>query len=259
MLEFFDSHTHLDSPEFAEDQQAVIERAQAAGVTRLLTVGAGDGLSSARRAIELAEFYPFIWASAGVHPHDAETEFNPDLLTELASHERVRAIGETGLDFFRDWSPRDLQEKWFRAQIGIARTLKKPLIIHSREAATECLQILKEESASDVGGVFHCFAEDAQFATKLEAINFLVSFPGTLTFKKADTVREAARLIPLEQILIETDAPYMAPTPHRGKRCESAYVVETAKALAEVKGITLEEVAVATTASAMKFFGIAPC
>jgi TatD DNase family protein len=256
MLEFFDSHTHLDSAEFAEDQAAVIERATTAGVTRILTVGASDGFASASRAIALAEQYPFIWASAGIHPHDAETEFDPERLTKLAQHPRVRAVGETGLDFFRDWSPRDLQEKWFRAQIAIAREVQKPIIIHSREAGAACLNILNEESAADVGGVFHCYAEDAEFAKALRDINFLVSFPGTITFKKAESVREAARGIPLEQILIETDAPYMAPTPHRGKRCETAFVVETAKALAEAKSISLEEVAAATTANAIKFFRI---
>ena len=217
MIEFFDSHTHLDSEEFDADREQVIERAQKAGVTRILSVGASDGFESAKRVIALVEKYPFIWASAGIHPHDAETEFNPDYLDELLTHPKVRAVGETGLDFFRDWSPRDLQEKWFRAQIKAAKKVSKPLIIHSREAGNECLAILQEEEAKTVGGVFHCYAEDATFAEKLRKINFLVSFPGTITFKKADNVREAASNIPLEQIMIETDAPYMAPVPYRGK------------------------------------------
>jgi TatD DNase family protein len=256
MPEFFDSHTHLDSKEFSEDQEAVIKRAQAAGVTRLLTVGASDGFASAERAIALAERYPFIWASAGIHPHDAETDFDPEKLATLLAHDQVRAAGETGLDFFRDWSPRDLQEQWFRAHITLAREVKKPLIIHSRDAGKECLSILKEEAAEDVGGVFHCYAEDAAFAKELRNINFLVSFPGTITFKKADNVRAAARDIPIEQIMIETDAPYMAPTPYRGKRCESAYVVETARMLAEVKEIPIEQVAEMTTRTAMDFFKV---
>lgn len=256
MLEFFDSHTHLDSADFSVDQVAVIERARQAGVTRMLTVGAGDGFASAERAITLAEAYPGIWASAGIHPHDAETEFDPDKLITLCKHHRVRAVGETGLDFFRDWSPYDLQEKWFRAQIEIAKTVMKPLIIHSRSAGSNCLTILQEMQASTVGGVFHCFAEDAAFAAQLKKINFLVSFPGTITFKNAEDVRSAARDIPLEQIMIETDAPYMAPVPYRGKRCESAFVVETAKMLAEVKDISLETVARTTTKTAISFFGV---
>jgi len=256
MLELVDTHTHLDSPEFADDQAEVIQRAVAAGVTKLVTIGASDGFDSAERAIALAEKYEYIWASVGIHPHDAPTPTDRERLMQLGGHPKVVAIGETGLDFFRDWSPKDLQEKWFRLQIEIARELKKPIIIHSRDAGPECLEILKAEQAADVGGVFHCFAENAEFALKLAEINFLVSFPGTLTFKKADSVRAAAIKIPIEQIMLETDAPYMSPSPLRGKRCESSYMIHTAAVLADIKNLSLEEVAKVTTQTACEFYRI---
>ena len=249
-----DSHTHLDAAEFDGDREAVIERAFSAGVTRLITIGVGGGLASAPRAIAIAEKYPQIWAAAAVHPHDAAAPVDLRQLEELARHERVVAVGETGLDFYRDWSPRDLQEKWFRAQIDLALTLNKPLIIHSREAGAQCRSILAEMRAERVGGVFHCYAEDEAFAASLLPLNFLVSFPGAVTFKKADRLREIVKAIPLDQLMVETDAPYMAPEPHRGKRCESAFVVETAKAIARVKGISIEELAAATTANALRLF-----
>lgn len=249
-----DSHTHLDSKEFDEDRAAVIERAQMAGVTRMLTIGTGAGLEGAGRAIALAEQYPFIWASAGVHPHDAAHDVDMDLFEKLATHPKVVAIGETGLDFYRDWAPVDKQYERFESQIELAKRVKKPLIIHSRQAGAECLKILQERDAASVGGVFHCFAEDAKFAERLWEIGFYVSFPGLLTFKKAHEVRNICADIPLERILIETDAPYLAPEPHRGKRCEPAFVAQTAKRLAEIKGLSLEEVAAITTENTLKLF-----
>ncbi len=177
-------------------------------------------------------------------------------MVSLSQNKRVRAIGETGLDFYRDWSPKKDQERWFRLQIEIAHERKLPLIIHSREAGKECLEILKEMEAEKIGGVFHCYGEDAHFAEKLRAMNFLISFPGIITFPKATNVHEAARDIPLEQIMVETDAPYLAPVPYRGKRCESAYVRHTAERLAEIKKVTFEEVARITTENALRFYGI---
>lgn len=256
-VELFDSHTHLDAKEFDADRESVIKRAQEHGVSRILTVGAGNGTQSAKNAIALAEKYSFIWASVGVHPHDSgSVGFTDKTIDHLASHEKVVAIGETGLDYFRDWAPKEAQEHWFRQQIRLAHAVQKPLIIHSRDAGEDCLNILLEENASTVGGVFHCFAEDARFAARLLEMNFYVSFPGTLTFKNANTVRDAARAIPVEQILIETDAPYMAPVPYRGKRCETAFIVETAKMLAEVKDCSLEEIAKHTSENACKLFNI---
>ncbi|MEY4669170.1 MAG: hypothetical protein RL518_1869 [Pseudomonadota bacterium] len=255
-MDITDSHTHLDSKEFDEDRAAVIERARAAGVTRMLTIGTGKGLEGAGRAIALAEQYPFVWASAGIHPHDAGHQIDQELLERLAHHPKVVAIGETGLDFYRDWAPVDAQYARFELQIEVAKRVKKPLIIHSRQAGEQSLALLKERNARDVGGVFHCFAENAEFAARLWEIGFYVSFPGLLTFKKAQEVREICKAIPLERILVETDAPFLAPEPHRGKRCEPAFVAATAARLAEIKGLSLEEVAAITTANTLKLFSL---
>lgn len=256
MLDLFDSHVHLDAKEYDADREEVIARAHVAGVRRFVSIGAGYGAESAKRAIAIAENHPHVWASAGIHPHDGSTALQPEKLHTLARHPRVVAIGETGLDFHYDFAPRDAQENWFRAQIDIAKDLKKPLIIHCREAAPECFAVLSAMKASEVGGVFHCYSEDAEFARKLRDINFMISMPGMVTFKKADSVREAVKNIPLEQIMLETDGPFLAPVPHRGKRCEPAFMVETAKTVAELKGLTLEELAQATTENALRFFKI---
>jgi TatD DNase family protein len=251
---FIDTHCHLDQDAFDDDRQACIQRALAAGVSRLITIGTGGALEGARRAIALAEEYACIWASVGVHPHNTHEGFDTTELEALARHPRVVAVGETGLDFYRDWAPKDKQFEAFIAHIKVAKAVKKPLIIHSRNAGPEALDVLQAEGTQEVGGVFHCFSEDAAFAARLHEINFKVSFPGQLTFKKADSIREVCAAIPIEQIMIETDSPYLAPEPHRGKRCEPAFVVETAKRLAQVKGLSLEQVAAITTANALKLF-----
>ncbi|NLF24291.1 MAG: TatD family hydrolase [Deltaproteobacteria bacterium] len=258
MLDLFDTHTHLDAPEFDHDREAVIARARAAGVRYFLTVGVGGGLDSARRILPIIATHDFIWGSVGVHPHNAAIPLDIEALNELASHPKIVAIGETGLDFFHDHCPHERQELWFRAQIELALRLKKPLIIHSRNAGPTCLRILKEMHADQIGGVFHCFSEDQSFAAELFEINFRLSVPGTVTFKKAETLREVIRSAPLHQILLETDAPYLAPVPYRGKRCESAYMVETAKMVADLKGLPLEELAAQTSANAFTLFGINP-
>lgn len=256
MIELFDSHAHLDVQEFKDDQDSMIERARNVGVNRIVTIGAADKYSSAERAIKLTEKYPGVWASIGLHPHDAEAMPDVELLHKLSQNKKVVAIGETGLDFFRDWSPKDHQEICFIEQIRLALTVKKPLIIHSREAGMECFKLLNKYHAGDIGGVFHCYAEDADFAKRLADINFKVSFPGTLTFKKTENIRVIARDIPISQIMIETDSPYMAPEPYRGKRCEPAFILETAKVLATVKGLSLEETAKVTTQTAKEFFKV---
>jgi TatD DNase family protein len=253
-MEIIDTHCHLDSEPFNQDRDEVIARAVAAGVTRMVTIGTGQGLEGASRAIALAEARPMVWATVGVHPHNANTTLDLTPLEKLASHNKVVAVGETGLDFFRDWAPVDAQHVVFEAQIAIARRVKKPLVIHSRNAGAASLETLIKHGAGDVGGVFHCFSEDAAFATRLREINFRVSFPGQLTFKKANEVREVCKAVPLDQILVETDSPYLAPEPHRGKRCEPAYVVETARMLAQIKGLSLEEVAAITTTNALQLF-----
>jgi TatD DNase family protein len=253
-LNLTDTHCHLDHEPFNEDRHECVQRALVAGVSRMITIGTGKGLSGPHNAIALAEKYDVIWASVGVHPHGALDEIDWVELEKLALHPRVVAVGETGLDFFRDWSPVENQISTFKAQIEIAKRVKKPLIIHSRDAGQQCLQLLTEHNAREVGGVFHCFSEDAAFAEKLHAINFKVSFPGQLTFKKAQSVRDVCAQVPIEQIMVETDSPFLAPEPHRGKRCEPAFVVETARILAQVKGISLEEVARITTENALKLF-----
>ncbi|MBN8550503.1 MAG: TatD family hydrolase [Deltaproteobacteria bacterium] len=254
MLDLFDSHVHLDSKEYDADREDVITRARAAGVTAFVSIGAGYGVESAKRAVAIAESHPFVWASAGIHPHDAAATLPVEELRELAQHPRVVAIGETGLDFHYDIAPRDAQERWFRAQIELAIELQKPLIIHSRKAAPECFALLSSMHAGDVGGVFHCYSEDAEFARKLRDINFMVSIPGVITFKNAEATRQAVREIPVEQIMLETDGPFLAPIPYRGKRCESSFMVETAKAVAALKDMTVEELAQTTTKNAKRFF-----
>ena len=255
-MHFVDTHVHLAAPDYAEDQEQVIAAAQSAGVTTFLAIGAGYGESGLEATLRLASRRDDVWASVGVHPHEASAEWDFQQLEHLAQHPRVVAIGETGLDFFRELSPRAAQEAAFREQIALARRVGKPLIIHCRDAGTECLRILTECHAEEVGGVFHCFSEDSDFAAELLQLRFLISFPGNLTFKKAQTMREVAARAPLEQILLETDGPYLAPEPHRGKRCESAMLIETAKVLAQLRGISLEELAHATTANAKRLFDL---
>jgi TatD DNase family protein len=257
-----DTHCHLDIADFDNDREQVIERALAAGISHMITIGASDGLRSAERAIQLAEKYPQIYASVGVHPHDADkNDLDFELLKTLAAHDKVVGIGESGLDYFKNWSSRSNQELWFKKQIELAIEINKPLIIHSRDAGEDCLSILKEYRSKSnlfkqLRGVFHCYSEDQNFAKELIKIDFFVSFPGTLTFKKCDNLRDTAKAIALERILLETDAPFMAPEPFRGKRCESAFMVETAKVLATIKGVTLEHIAEVTSNNASKLFSL---
>jgi TatD DNase family protein len=253
-MSFIDTHTHLTAKEFDLDRDAVIDRAVAAGVLQMVTIGAGYGAESMHLAVALAESRPEVFATVGIHPNDASTPFEISGLEALAIRRKVVAIGETGLDYFKNRATPEQQRQWFVAQIGIARRVKKPLIIHSREAGNDCLQILQDHGASEVGGVFHCYAEDAEFAAKLRKLNFLVSFPGSITFKKNDGGRRVLAEIPLSQVMIETDAPYMAPEPHRGKRCESSFVVRVAETIASVHNRTITEVAEITTATARKFY-----
>jgi TatD DNase family protein len=258
MLDYqlIDTHAHLHGVEFDNDREQVIERAVENGVTRIVTVGVENGLSSARKAILLAEKYDFIWATVGIHPHDAKDGFDYSKLRELALHPRCVAIGETGLDFYRNLSPVDAQEQIFRKQIELALEVEKPLVIHCREAGPACLEILQDYDLKSIGGVFHCYAEDEYFAQKLFTMGFFVSIPGTVTFKKAFQVKKTAQALPLDQLLLETDAPYLAPEPYRGKRCESSFLLETAKAIAALKNIELAHLANTTTQNAIKLFGI---
>lgn len=242
-----DSHCHLDNPAFDADREQVLERAKAQGVSLFITIGASDGLASAERALALAEKHSEIFAAVGVHPCDAGTiapsEENIAKLLTLAQHPKTVAIGETGLDYYWEKTFAEQQKSWLKAQIQLAQQVNKPLVIHSRSAGQDCLTILQENNAASVGGVFHCYAENLEFAKKLAKMNFLVSFPGVATFKNARNIHEVVRGIPLEQMLVETDAPYLSPEPFRGKRCEPAYVRTTAAHIAKERGLSLEALA----------------
>lgn len=250
---FVDSHCHIASADFDSDRHQVIERAKQANVRFMLNVGTGEPESgSFESAVRLGENYENVFTAIGVHPHDAKTfdeQAERRLINLAKSSRKVVAWGEIGLDFYYDHSPRDVQVEVFRRQIRIARDLSLPIIIHSRDANDETVQILTEECSRPdfAGGVMHCFGGTAQMAEELMKIGFYISFAGNVTFKKADDLREAARVVPLEKLLIETDCPYLAPVPLRGKRNEPAFVVETAKFLAEFKGVQLEELARVTT------------
>jgi TatD DNase family protein len=241
-----DSHCHLDDSKFDEDREQTIERALAAGVTRMLAIGTADGPPELDVAIRLAERYPFVYATVGVHPHDA-SKANEDTfarLRDLAAHPKVIAIGEIGLDYHYDFSPRDVQRAVFERQLGIAADAKKPIVIHTREAWEDTLAQVADLTH---GGIMHCFTGDAEQARMALNGGFHISFGGVLTFPKAESLREAARIVPDERILVETDCPYLAPVPHRGKRNEPAFVVDTARRLAEVRGTTPEIIAELTT------------
>ncbi len=256
MIEIFDTHCHLHYQDFDADRDAVFARARAEGVVRFVAIGAGGGLEGSERAVKLSESEPGVWASVGVHPLDAALDISRAEIEKLAQSPRVVAIGETGLDYYKEWAPRAVQEEVFKWQIELAKTLSKPIVIHSRDAGADCLRVLTEYKADSVGGVFHCFSEDAAFAAEAKKINFLVSIPGVVTFKKNDQLRAIVKEIPLEQLMVETDAPYLAPEPFRGKRCESAHVRLTAEMVAKVKGVSLEELASITTENALRLFKI---
>jgi TatD DNase family protein len=246
-VKLVDSHCHLDDEKFAGDRDAVIERAQAAGVERLMAIGTGDGPADLETAVRLADRYPFFYATVGVHPHDAAkaTEETFPRLRDLLPNPKVLALGEIGLDYHYDFSPRDIQRNVFVRQLELAREARKPIVIHTREAWADTMQILREHYAG--AGIFHCFTGGPAEAQEGLDFGFHLSFGGVLTFPKAEAVREAARLAPLDRLLVETDAPYLAPVPHRGKRNEPAFLVETARKLAEIRGIPPEELAALTT------------
>jgi len=240
-----DSHVHLDDSKFDADREAAIDRALAAGVEHMMAIGTGGGPPDLETAIRQAERYPFISATIGVHPHDA-SKATPDTfarLRELAAHPKVVAIGEIGLDYHYDFSPRDVQRAVFREQLEIAAEAGKPIVIHSRESWPDTMELL----ASGHHGIIHCFTGDPQQAREALDLGFHLAFGGVLTFPNAEAVREAARITPDDRLLLETDCPYLAPLPHRGRRNEPAFVIEVARRLAAVRGSTLDEIAAQTT------------
>ncbi|MCL6585062.1 MAG: TatD family hydrolase [Anoxybacillus sp.] len=252
----FDTHAHLNAVQYSEDVEEVIKRAQEEKVCNIVVVGFDR--PTIARAIELAEQYDFIYAAVGWHPVDAIDMTDEDLymLEQLAAHPKVVALGEMGLDYYWDKSPKDVQKDVFRKQIALAKKVKLPIIIHNREATADILTILQEENAQEVGGIMHCFTGSVEVAKQCIAMNFYISFGGPVTFKNAKKPKEVAKDIPLEHLLIETDCPYLTPHPFRGKRNEPSYVKYVAEAIAELKEISLEEVARQTTENAKKLFGI---
>lgn len=258
---FVDSHCHIDGEAFDADRDEIIERAKTAGVKAMLTVGTGNPHNGEiKKAVEIAEQYENVFASIGVHPHDAKLydDAAEARLIDLAKREKVIAWGEIGLDFYYDHSLRDVQEAIFRKQIQIAKKLDLPIIIHSRDADDETVKILTEECSYENfrGGIMHCFGGTPEMAKALMPIGFLISFAGNVTFKKAENLREAARVVPLNKLLIETDCPFLAPIPNRGKRNEPAFVVHTAQFLADFYKIELAEIATQTTENFSKFFNL---
>ena len=258
-MNFVDSHCHIDGEAFDGDRDEVVENAAKAGVKAMLVVGTGnphDG--EIAKAVATAERYENVFASVGVHPHDAklyDDKAEETLVDLVKSSRKVIAWGEIGLDFYYDHSPRDVQREVFKRQIRTARNLNLPIIIHSRDADQETVEILTEEcDYPDFKGIMHCFGGTAEMAQALMEIGFLISFAGNVTFKKAENLRDAARVVPLERLLIETDCPFLTPVPFRGKRNEPAYVVETAKFLADFYNVELETLANRTTQNFLDFF-----
>jgi TatD DNase family protein len=254
-----DSHCHLDPAYLPKGPADVLARAEAAGVGAFVCIGVGRDLGAARAAVALADARANVFATVGVHPHDAAatTEADFEEIARLARHPRVVAVGEVGLDYHYDHSPRDVQQRTFRRMIGLAREVGKPLVIHTRSAPADTLAILEEEGARDAGGIIHCFSEDRPFAERALAIDFDLSFSGMLTFKTAHPIREAARFAPSDRILVETDSPFLAPVPLRGKPCEPAYIVHTARYLAEIRDARPEEVAAQTTMNVVRRLSLA--
>lgn len=245
-----DSHCHVDMPQFDADREAVLERARAAGVGRLMLIAGFDEQDGHRRALALAERLSAP-VTAGVHPHEARlfSDAIEDELRGLGREGRLAALGEIGLDFHYDHSPRDVQREVFRRQLRLARELGLPVVIHTREADEETCVLLEQERAGECGGVIHCFTGGHELARRALALGFLISFSGILCFPRAEVIQQVARELPEERLLVETDAPFLAPPPHRGKRNEPAFVVEVARKLAQLRGTTPEAIGRAAAAN----------
>jgi TatD DNase family protein len=252
-MSLIDSHCHLDAEVFAQDREAAIQRARDAGVETMVAIGSGDGPPDLSAGVRLAEKYDFIYATVGVHPHDASKadESTWEQLTSLTAHPKVIAVAEIGLDYHYDFSPREAQQAAFARQLRIARDANLPIAIHTREAWGDTVALLREHwtGTGEPGGIFHCFSGSPEDAEEALALGFHLSYSGIITFPKAEQLREAVRRTPLDRLLVETDSPYLAPVPWRGKRNEPAFVVETARKVAEIKGLSLDEVAKATTSN----------
>ena len=256
-MHIIDSHAHLEFPQFDEDRDAMLARARAAGVETLLAIGSGTGPDRLDAAIPFAEQHSWIYATVGIHPHEAKlaTEEHFARLDELARHPRVIAWGEIGLDYYYDHSPREVQQQVFRRQLEQARAAKLPVVIHCRDAWADCIAILEQNwRSSGLGGIFHCFTGASEDARRGLEMGFFVSFAGNVTYPKMQQLRDVAREIPLDRLLTETDAPFLPPQGRRGKRNEPAFVVEVAQALANVRDLPAEEIAAQTAANFRRFF-----
>ncbi|HBY62704.1 MAG TPA: TatD family deoxyribonuclease [Solibacterales bacterium] len=246
-MNLVDSHCHLDDERFAGEIEAVVDRALAAGVRQMVSIGTGDGPPDLEAGIRIAEMFAPVWATVGIHPHNA-TQSNDAALARLellAKHSKVVAVGEIGLDYHYDFAPRDVQRRVFAEQLRIAAAAGKPVVIHTREAWDDTFAVLEEHWRG--GGIMHCFSGGPQEARRSLALGFHLSFAGIVTFPKAVGVQQAARETPIDRLLVETDAPYLSPAPHRGKRNEPSFVTHTAAKVAELRGETIEAVARATT------------
>jgi len=256
-MSLFDTHAHLHFPDFNADRAEMMARARQAGVGRMLTIG--TEVPTSRAAIALAQAEPDVWAAVGVHPHDAAEADEATLaeIERLAGAARVVAIGEIGLDFFRNLSPREVQQRVFRHLIGVARRARKPVIIHCREAHPEVLGILGEERAAEVGGIMHCFSGDVAVARRCLELGLLISLAGPVTYPNARALPEVARFVPADRLVVETDCPFLPPQGYRGKRNEPAYLAITAARVAELRGEPFEEFARRSSENACRLLGIA--
>ncbi|SIS62290.1 TatD family hydrolase [Salimicrobium flavidum] len=254
----FDTHVHLNADQFEEDREETIRRAREAGVEYMTVVGFDR--KTIPKALDIAEKDEKIYAAVGWHPVDAIDMTEEDLkwIEELADHPKVVAIGEMGLDYHWDKSPKDIQKEVFRKQIALAKRVQLPIIIHNREATEDIIELLEEEKAEEVGGIMHCYNGPVELAERAIEMNFMISLGGPVTFKNAKLPKEVAKAVGMEHLLVETDSPFLAPHPNRGKRNEPAWVTLVAEQIAELKELSYEEVARETTANAKRFFGINP-
>ncbi len=252
----FDTHAHYDDEQFDIDREELLGSMKEAGIGNIVNVGAN--MASSESSLALAEKYDFIYAAVGVHPSDSEelNEENIERLRKMSSHEKCVAIGEIGLDYYWPEPDHEIQKKWFKRQLQLAREVKKPVIIHSREAAQDTLSIMREENAGQIGGVVHCFSYSREVARECADMGFYIGIGGVLTFKNGRKLKEVAEALPMEKILLETDCPYLAPVPYRGKRNCSLYLPLVVEALSEIKGISPEEVIEITEKNAREMYGL---
>lgn len=259
MIELFDTHCHLESRYLKEDVKHTIERARDAGVTRLTVIGCGPSIADTQKSLDIAERFEQVYATVGLHPHESKlwTDEMAAQLEQLAKHPKVVAIGECGLDYHYDHSPRDAQRAAFKAQLDLAERVNKPVVIHNRSSDEDCIQILREHYADKrARGVIHCFSSSEALADCALELGFHLGFTGIITFKNGENVRDVLRKTPMDRIVIETDAPFLAPIPYRGKTNEPAYVRHVAQKVADVRGVSFEEIAAQTTKNARALYGV---